>query len=170
MSSKKRIKIELEDSEGDKYNLSLEGNFSKEKIVHIMELMDIVQSGRKPSNNITSFITDNDKEILSVDSKIWNVIEQSFSRISFTSSDIAQLYEERYKEPIKLSVISTYLSRYCTKGKLLRTKRLREYVYSLPISSSKDLSCNNSQNCFSSATHYNNLYNIDNKTIHDLKN
>lgn len=170
MSSKKRIKIELEDSEGDKYNLSLEGNFSKEKIVHIMELMDMVQSGRKPSNNITSFITDNDKEILSVDSKIWNVIEQSFSRISFTSSDIAQLYEERYKEPIKLSVISTYLSRYCTKGKLLRTKRLREYVYSLPISSSKDLSCNNSQNCFSSATHYNNLYNIDNKTIRDLKN
>ena len=108
MSSKKRIKIELEDSEGDKYNLSLEGNFSKEKIAHIMELMDIVQSGRKPSNNITSFITDNDKEILSVDSKIWNVIEQSFSRISFTSSDIAQLYEERYKDQFSLGEFSTF--------------------------------------------------------------
>ena len=123
--------------------------------------MDMVQSGIKSSKNVADLITDNNKEVLSVDSKIWNVIEQSFSRMTFTSSDVAQLYEERYKEPIKLSVISTYLSRYCTKGKLLRTKKLREYVYSLPITSSKDVS---------STTHYNSLYHIENKTIHDLKN
>jgi hypothetical protein len=36
-ASKKKIKIQLEDAEGGKYNLSLEGNVSKEKIMKVFE-------------------------------------------------------------------------------------------------------------------------------------
>jgi hypothetical protein len=36
LSSRKKIKIELEDDEGSKYNLSLEGSFSKEKIFQVI--------------------------------------------------------------------------------------------------------------------------------------
>ena len=39
-SPKKKIKIELEDNEGDKYNLSLEGKFSKEKMMRVFELIE----------------------------------------------------------------------------------------------------------------------------------
>ena len=41
-SGKKRFKIELEDAEGSKYNLSLEGNVSKEKIMKIVEFVDLI--------------------------------------------------------------------------------------------------------------------------------
>ena len=41
-SGKKRFKIELEDAEGSKYNLSLEGNISKEKMMKIVEFMDLI--------------------------------------------------------------------------------------------------------------------------------
>lgn len=165
LGSKKKIKIEVEDSQGDKYNLSLEGNFSKEKVLYIMELVDMVQSGKiKNSNNNTD-----NKEIISIDSKIWNIIEQSFQSTSFTSSDIVAFYEEKYNESIKLSVISTYLSRYCKKGKLLRTKKLREYVYSVPLQNIQDLHSNNQNNLYVNNNNRN-LYHIENKTIDDLKN
>ena len=132
-SKKKKIKIELEDDEGGKYNLSLEGNFSKEKILQVIELMELVRSD---STGATINSSQENNRTLSVDSKIWNIIEQSFYYNTFTSSDIVNIYNKKYNETIKLSIISTYLARYVTKGKLKRDKRLREYVYSLVRNSS----------------------------------
>lgn len=172
MSSKKKIKIELEDDEGGKYNLSLEGNFSKEKILQVIELMEIVRS-----NSTTGAITNNSPQnssqennrTLSVDSKIWNIIEQSFYYNTFTSSDIVNIYNKKYNETIKLSIISTYLARYCTKGKLNRTKRLREYVYNLARNSSTNAGSIN--DVVSSDDDNNKIaYDVRRKTIDDLKN
>ena len=39
---RKRIRIDLEDSEGAKYNFNLEGNITREKILKIFELMDLM--------------------------------------------------------------------------------------------------------------------------------
>lgn len=38
-------------------------------------------------------------------------------------------YEDEYEEPIKLSVISTYLSRFAVKGKVTREKQGKEWAY-----------------------------------------
>ncbi len=91
MSSKKKIKIELEDDEGSKYNLSLEGNFSKEKIFQVIELMDLVRSSN--SGAITNPLQEKNNA-LSVDSKIWNIVEESFYFNTFTSSDIVNIYKK----------------------------------------------------------------------------
>ena len=40
-------------------------------------------------------------------------------------------YEDEYNEPIKLSVISTYLARYSSRMKLHRMKTGREWTYAL---------------------------------------
>ena len=40
--ARKRIRIDLEDAEGAKYNLSLEGNVTREKMLKIFELMDLM--------------------------------------------------------------------------------------------------------------------------------
>ena len=93
MSSKKKIKIELEDDEGSKYNLSLEGNFSKEKILQVIELMDLVRSDS--SRAITNPLQEKSNNTLSVDSKIWNIIEESFYFNTFTSSDIVNIYKKK---------------------------------------------------------------------------
>lgn len=165
MSSRKKIKIELEDDEGSKYNLSLEGNFSKEKILQVIELMDLVRSD---SGAITNPLHEKNNT-LSVDSKIWNIVEESFYFNTFTSSDIVNIYKKKYNETIKLSIISTYLARYCVKGKLNRTKRLREYVYNLVRNSSTNADSIN--NVVSSDDDDNKIaYDVRRKTIDDLKN
>ena len=38
-------------------------------------------------------------------------------------------YEDEFNEPIKLSVISTYLSRSSSKGRVDRTRNGREWTY-----------------------------------------
>ena len=167
-SKKKKIKIELEDDAGGKYNLSLEGNFSKEKILQIIELMDLVHSDSV--DKITNSPQENNNT-LSVDSKIWNIIEQSFYYNTFTSSDIVNIYNKKYNETIKLSIISTYLARYVTKGKLKRAKRLREYVYSLVRNSSTNADSINTNIVSSTSDNDNKIvYDARRKTIDDLKN
>ena len=123
MPGRKKFRIELEDAEGSKYNLSLEGNISKDKIVKIMEFMDLL--------NIESE-TQHDTQLsrpASVGDRIWMLVDAKFPYGSFTSSDILELYEDSYNEPIKLSIISTYLSRYAERGRLARTRQGKEWVY-----------------------------------------
>ncbi len=47
----------------------------------------------------------------------------------YTSTNILEKYEDEYNEPVKLSIISTYLSRFSTKGKIGRTRTGREWTY-----------------------------------------
>src|ERR687885_1278537 len=125
-SGKKRFKIEMEDDEGSKYNLSLEGNISKDKIMRIVEFMDLLNiEGSTNGDNRTS----NRGTPASVGDRIWGIIEDKFPYGSFTSTDILELYEDHYNEPIKLSIVSTYLSRYSERGKLLRNRQGKEWIY-----------------------------------------
>ena len=128
---KKKIKIELEDEEGDKYNLSLEGNMSKEKVMKVMELMEAINTGKSESSGYNSYHTSNQmhENPSSLSSKIWLIVESKFPFTSFTSTDMLEMYTDEYNEPIKLDVVATYLSRYHKKGKLLRSKGGKEWIY-----------------------------------------
>jgi hypothetical protein len=129
-SGKKRFKIELEDAEGSKYNLSLEGNISKDKIMKIVEFMDLLNI--ESNGNSDSEIYNNNKSTpASVGDRIWSLIEGKFPYGGFTSTDILELYEDQYNEPIKLSIISTYLSRYSERGRLARTRQGKEWIYKM---------------------------------------
>jgi hypothetical protein len=125
---KKRFKIELEDAEGSKYNLSLEGNISKEKIMKIVEFMDLLNI---ESNSNAEVKTLDNRSPVSVGDRIWSLVEVKFPYGSFTSTDILELYEDQFNEPIKLSIISTYLSRYSDRGRLARIRRGKEWVYKI---------------------------------------
>jgi len=126
-SGKRKFKIELEDAEGSKYNLSLEGNMSKEKIMKIVEFMDLlnIESNGNGDGETTT------KAPGSVGDRIWSLVEGKFPYSSFTSTDILELFEDQYNEPIKLSIISTYLSRYSDRGRLARTRQGKEWVYKI---------------------------------------
>jgi len=65
----------------------------------------------------------------SVGSKIWNIVDKFFPMGKFTSTNILEKYEDEYNEPVKLSIISTYLSRFATKGRVNRTRTGREWTY-----------------------------------------
>ena len=125
---KRKFRIEMEDDEGSKYNLSLEGNISKDKIMRIVEFMDLLNT--EGSTNGDNRIS-NRRAPASVGDRIWSIIEDKFPYGGFTSTDILELYEDHYNEPIKLSIVSTYLSRYSERGKLLRNRQGKEWIYKI---------------------------------------
>ena len=65
----------------------------------------------------------------SVGSKIWHVVDKFFPMGKFTSTNILEKYEDEFNEPVKLSVISTYLSRFSSKGRIDRVRTGREWTY-----------------------------------------
>lgn len=119
---RKRIRIDLEDPDGAKYNFNIEGNVTRDKILKIFELMDLMNIEENQEEN---------SRLDSVGGKIWNVIDKHFPVGKFTSSMILEKYEDEYGEPIKLSIISTYLSRFSLKGKIERLKTGREWTYQI---------------------------------------
>jgi predicted transcriptional regulator len=120
----------MEDAEGGKYNLSLEGNISKNKVMKVFELMELLDI---KSHNDGQGRYDNKEQhkdySSSMGAKIWGIIEKKFQFSSFTSSDVLRYYQDEYGETLQLSIISTYLSRYSDKGKIERTKKGKEWIY-----------------------------------------
>ena len=119
--ARKRIMIDLEDADGAKYNFSLEGNVTREKMLKIFELMNLMNIEEPEAS----------AQLDSIGAKIWNVIDKNFPVGKFTSSMILEKYEDEYEEPIKLSVISTYLSRFAMKGKVAMEKQGKEWSYQI---------------------------------------
>ena len=117
--AKKRIRIDMEDADGARYDIKLEGNVTREKVLKIFEMMDLMNIEEEPETT----------NLDSVGAKIWYVVDKFFPMGKFTSTNILEKYEDEYNEPIKLSIISTYLSRFSTKGKIDRTKTGREWTY-----------------------------------------
>jgi predicted transcriptional regulator len=161
-TGKKKIKIELEDDDGGKYNLSLEGNLSKDKVQKVLQLVESLniskedsiasdtKPGYNPSNNNNNMLKDTNKidpSLNSIESRIWALIEKNFAFSSFTSSNVTDSYEILYGEKLQLSLISTYLSRYFEKNKLMRSKRGKEWIYKL-IRVQKDVTVNSQDTQF----------------------
>ena len=117
--ARKRIRIDIEDDDGANFNLNLSGNITREKVLKAFEFLDLM--------NIED--TPNSPQIDSVGAKIWNIVDKFFPLGKFTSSAILEKYEDEYNEPIKLSIISTYLSRFTEKGRIERARTGREWTY-----------------------------------------
>ena len=117
--AKKRIRIDMEDSDGARYDIKLEGNVTRDKVLKIFEMMDLMNIEEEETTT----------NVDSVGSKIWHVVDKFFPMGKFTSTNILEKYEDEFNEPIKLSVISTYLSRFSSKGRVDRTRNGREWTY-----------------------------------------
>lgn len=117
--AKKRIRIDMEDADGAKYDIKLEGNLTREKVLKIFEMMDLMNIEEEQETI----------KMDSVGSKIWHIVDRFFPTGKFTSTNILEKYEDEYNEPVKLSIISTYLSRFSTKGKIDRVRTGREWTY-----------------------------------------
>ena len=116
----KRIRINLEDNEGAKFKFDIEGNVTKDKVLKLFELMDLMNIEEEQTPDLDS-----------VGGKIWNVVENHFPAGKFTSSNVLEKYEDEYNEPIKLSIISTYLARFASRNKIERARVGREWSYQI---------------------------------------
>ena len=118
---RKRIKIELEDDEGTKYTLALEGAVSRDKLMKAMDMLEVMdvplERSRRVPDEGTFF------------GKVQALLETTFAAGDFSSSDVAREFEERYDQPMKLSTISTYLARLADKQYIKRERFGNSWVY-----------------------------------------
>jgi hypothetical protein len=120
--AKRRIKIEFDDGEGGKYKVSIEGNVSRDKVVKIIDMAEMIEGKNEVNQQIplskeTTF------------GRLYALIEKKFTFGSFASTDILEAYEDEYNNPIRLSVISTYLQRLTEKGLLIRNRTNSGWSY-----------------------------------------
>ena len=118
---RKRIKIELEDEEGTKFTLALEGVVSRDKLMKAMDMLEVMDvplehSHRAPDQG-TFF------------GKVQALLETTFAAGDFSSSDVAREFEEKYTQPVKLSTISTYLGRLADRQLIKRERFGNSWVY-----------------------------------------
>ena len=118
--NQKRIRIDVRDKDGAKYDFKIEGNVTKDKVLKIFELMDLINIEDEQTPNLDS-----------VGGKIWSIVENSFPTGRFTSSEVLEKYEDEYNQPIKLSVISTYLARFASRNRIERNRIGREWSYQI---------------------------------------
>ena len=118
---RRRIRIEVEDEEGTRYTLALEGKVSRDKVmkaVDMLEMMDIpIDHAYRPPNQGTFF------------GKVMSLLETGFAAGDFSSSDVARAFEDKYNQPVKLNTISTYLTRLVEKEHIKREKFGNSWVY-----------------------------------------
>ena len=114
----RKMRVELFDSEGNRYTIAFEGQVTRDKALRLLDLVELL--GGMPSEGATSgtgnVLTGN----LSRFEKVRLVIQKNFPLVWFSSKDIQSVYEQELKEPINLSTVSTYLARLTKRGLLLR--------------------------------------------------
>jgi penicillinase repressor len=119
----KKVKVEVTDEEGTIYSLAVRGKFSHDKVIRVMELIDLI--GQTDRNMATA----NPPDESTTYGRILKLIQSSYRTKEFSSADIAKDYEDQHTSPIPLSTVSTYLSRLADRGVLSRQKFGNSWVY-----------------------------------------
>jgi Penicillinase repressor len=121
----KKVKVQITDEDGTTYSLALQGNLSHQKVMRVMELLDVLGQNQ---HGTAELIAPNESTTYG---RILKLIQSSYSGKEFSSADIARDYEDKHATPIPLSTVSTYLSRLADKGLLNRQKFGNSWVYRL---------------------------------------
>jgi hypothetical protein len=115
----RKMRVELFDSEGNRYTIAFEGQVTRDKALRLLDLVELL--GGMPGEGATSgagnVLTGNS---LSRFEKVRLVIQKNFPLVWFSSKDVQSVYEQELKEPVSLSTVSTYLARMTNRGLLLR--------------------------------------------------
>src|SRR6267142_1618799 len=103
----------------------MQGRFSQEKVMRMMELVDLLGQGNR---NMPDTALPNESTTYG---RILKLIQTSYQAREFSSADISRDYEDSHASPIPLSTVSTYLSRLADRGVLKRQKFGNSWVYRL---------------------------------------
>lgn len=120
--TRRKLKVEFSDGEGGNYTITLDGSMSRSKVLKIMDMVELF-GGKEEQEEPASLSKDTSF------GKLYYLIEKKFPLGSFTSTDILEAYEDEYRCPVRLSTISTYLSRFEQKQFLIRQRTSTGWTY-----------------------------------------
>ena len=117
----RKMRVELFDSEGNRYTIAFEGQITRDKALRLLDLVELL--GGMPAEGVNSGASNAALKSNSYSrfEKVNLIIQKNFPLIWFASKDLQAVYEQELKEPISLSTVSTYLARMTSRGMLLRS-------------------------------------------------
>ena len=126
----KKMRVELFDSEGNRYTVAFEGQITRDKALRLLDIVELLggmpnEASNRGTGNVTA------GAISSRFDKVRSVVQKSFPLVWFSSRDAQSFYEQELKEPISLSTVSTYLTRLASKGWLIRAGESNSLKYKI---------------------------------------
>lgn len=111
----RKLRLEVFDSQGNRYTLTCEGSVNKERMLRLFDLVELV-GGTEDKNDKWRRTSLADTKF----AKISTAIEHHLSIEWFSSQDALRVCEQALGERLSLSTVSTYLSRLADRGFLMR--------------------------------------------------
>jgi len=121
----KKMRVEIF-NDGDRYTITFEGQVTRDKALRLLDLVELL--GGMPTVNAK--LQKSASEMPKIQ-KVRLVAEKSYPVGWFSSKDLQSAYEKQFNEPIRLSTISTYLSRLSDRGFFLRRGSSNQLRYRL---------------------------------------
>ena len=118
----RKMRIELFDSEDNKYTITLEGNVTREKALKILDLVELLGGMASEEASAKTFNSENK---LSKYEKVRLLVKKNFPLVWFSSKEVQIAYEREFMEPINLSTVATYLARMMKRGLLIKMGNAR---------------------------------------------
>lgn len=115
----RRMRVELYDSDGNRYSISFEGQITRDKALRLLDLVELL-GGVPPGGNNPNMSPAPSNMDLSKFDKVRSVVQKHFPLVWFSSRELQSVFEQEFKEPIALSTVATYLSRMSAKGLVLK--------------------------------------------------
>jgi hypothetical protein len=115
----RKMRVELVDSDGNRYSISFEGQVTRDKAVRLLDLVELLGGMPSGTSNPGPNAPTTPSELSKYD-KVRMVVQRHFPVVWFSSREVQSVYEQEIKEPIGLSTVATYLSRMTTKGVVLK--------------------------------------------------
>ena len=122
----RKMRVEVYDQAGDKYTITFRGRVTRDKAIRLLDLVELL-GGMPRIGNEPKWAWHKDK--LTKFERVRLVVEKHFPVVWFSSREAQSTYEEEFKEPIRLSTISTYLSRMAERGILMKDRASNRLRY-----------------------------------------
>jgi len=116
--------VEVFDGSGNRYTITFEGQVTREKALHLLDLIELL--GGMPAGNPGWSSASSD---FSKFDKVRLIVDKSFPIAWFSSKNVQSAYEQEFKEPISLSTVSTYLSRMADRGVIAKSGMSNRWRY-----------------------------------------
>jgi hypothetical protein len=132
----RKMRVELFDSEGNRYTIAFEGQVTRDKALRLLDLVELLggmpnEGATSGTGNVLTGIT------LSRFEKVRFVIQKNFPLVWFSSKEVQAVYEQELKQPISLSTVSTYLARMTKRGLLSRAGETSNLKYKVTTNISR---------------------------------
>lgn len=124
----KKMRVEVFDGSGNRYTVTFDGQVTREKALRLLDIVELLGGMPGVSEQGTGPPMDLPKL-----EKLRSVVAKHFPIVWFSSRDVQGVYEQEMKEPMALSMVSTYLTRMADRGFLMKTGAANNKRYRLGV-------------------------------------